>query len=180
MRRDRKGAIGPIVVQKAHRIIFTNRNFLLTFLCFVFMTCMSEEKRQYIRHPSDVPIIYEPVNEEGLQKKECLRNISLGGLSFRTDHRLETGTFLEIKIDLVRPVFEGKAVIVWCQQYEEHDAVGVQFIDENASARVRIVEQVCHIEQYKHDMLETKGRRLSGEEAAIEWIREYAEDFPRP
>jgi hypothetical protein len=141
---------------------------------------MSEEKRQYIRHPSDIPIIYEPVNKEGLQKKECLRNISVGGLSFRTDHHLETETFLEITIDLVRPVFKGKAVVVWCRQHEEHYDVGVQFVDENTSARARIVEQVCHIEQYKHDILEREGRRLLGEEAAVEWIRKHAEDFPRP
>lgn len=141
---------------------------------------MSEEKRQYIRHPSDIPIIYKPVDKGGSHKKKCLRNISVGGLSFRTDHPLETGTSLEITIDLTRPVFKGNATVVWCRKHEEHYDVGVQFVDENTGTRARIVEQVCHIEHYKQDMLEAEGRNLSGEEAAMEWIRKHAEDFPRP
>jgi hypothetical protein len=42
-----------------------------------------------------------------------------------------------------------------------------------------MVEQVCHIEQYKADVLKKEGRELTGEEAAKEWILKYAKDFPR-
>ena len=41
-----------------------------------------------------------------------------------------------------------------------------------------MVEQICHIEQYKQDVFEKDGRRLSGEQAALEWIEKYATDFP--
>ena len=44
--------------------------------------------------------------------------------------------------------------------------------------RARMVEQVCHIEQYKHQVLKKEGRKLSGEEAALEWIQKYAPQFP--
>lgn len=86
-----------------------------------------------------------------------------------------------VKIDLVRPMFQGRARVVWCRRSDElHYDVGVQFLDTNTGSRARIVEQICYIEQYKHDVFEGEGRTLSGEEAAIEWIHKYADDFPRP
>jgi hypothetical protein len=41
------------------------------------------------------------------------------------------------------------------------------------------VEQICHIEQYKADVLLSEGRRLNGEQAALEWIEKFARDFPQ-
>jgi hypothetical protein len=147
---------------------------------------MSEEKRQYIRHPASIPIVCEctdMANESTSTAnalKEPLRNISLGGLCFLADCAFEPGTSIMVRIDLVRPVFRGGARVVWCRRSDDlHYDVGVQFQDPNTGARARIVEQICHIEQYKHDMLEAEGRHLSGEEAAIEWIHKYADDFPQ-
>ena len=54
----------------------------------------------------------------------------------------------------------------------------VQFLDQDDSFRARMVEQVCHIEHYKAEVREKEGRAISGEEAAQEWIRKYAKDFP--
>jgi len=56
--------------------------------------------------------------------------------------------------------------------------IGIQFLDENDSFRVRMVEQICHIEQYKQEVFDKDGRQLSGEQAAVEWIQKYATDFP--
>jgi hypothetical protein len=44
---------------------------------------------------------------------------------------------------------------------------------------MRMVEQVCHIEQYKKELFEDEGRALTGEQAAMEWIKRFAEGFPR-
>ena len=41
-----------------------------------------------------------------------------------------------------------------------------------------MVEQVCYIESYKKVVYETEGRQLTTEEAAMEWIRKYASQFP--
>jgi hypothetical protein len=41
----------------------------------------------------------------------------------------------------------------------------------------RMVAQVRQIQKYKK-ILEQQGRRLSIEEAAMEWISRYAADFP--
>ena len=44
---------------------------------------------------------------------------------------------------------------------------------------MRMVEQVCHIEHWKKEIREKEGRELTGEQAAMEWIKKYAKDFPR-
>lgn len=140
---------------------------------------MNAEKRQYIRHPSDIPIFYKLI-DKSVFREQPLRNISLGGLCFRTDRHLNPETLILVQIDLVRPIFQENARIVWCQKRRGETSydVGVRFLTQNTGSRARIVEQVCHIEQYKKDMLEYQGRELSGEEAAIEWIEKYADDFP--
>jgi hypothetical protein len=57
--------------------------------------------------------------------------------------------------------------------------VGVRFEDRDTAISVRMVEQVCHIEQYKLQVRETEGRELTGEQAAMEWIEKHAHEFPR-
>jgi hypothetical protein len=42
-----------------------------------------------------------------------------------------------------------------------------------------LVEQVCHIEQYKKEVFLKEGRLLSGDEAAAEWIEKFANQFPQ-
>ena len=41
-----------------------------------------------------------------------------------------------------------------------------------------MIEQICHIEQYKADVLAKEGRQLDVEQAAREWIYKFADDFP--
>jgi hypothetical protein len=42
-----------------------------------------------------------------------------------------------------------------------------------------MVEQVCHIEDYRRSVLRTERRELSLDEAAAEWIAKHAADFPQ-
>lgn len=135
------------------------------------------DRRRYIRHPSDIPITYMPVHRDAYQENR-LRNISIGGLCFRSSSYLEQGLTLLIRIPFVHPEFEGKAVVVWCRRGGKAYEVGVRFVDNNTSFRIRMVEQVCHVEQYKREVLDVEGRQLSSEEAALEWIQKFAQDFP--
>jgi hypothetical protein len=41
-----------------------------------------------------------------------------------------------------------------------------------------MVEQVCHIEEYKQAMLRIEQRKLTSQQAAREWIDKYAAQFP--
>ena len=134
--------------------------------------------RKYIRHPSDIPIEYD-LEEVVAEKREYLNDISKGGLSFKSNRHINTGSLIQIRIPIREPVFEAEGVVVWCRKNNGYYDVGVEFRDLHAGFGLRMVEQVCHIEQYKKDVLKNEGRELSGEEAAVEWITKYAKDFPR-
>ena len=138
-----------------------------------------EMQRLYVRHPSDVPIAWK-LEDIAVQGTEYLKNVSEGGLAFMSNTELTLGATVVIQIPAIDPQVALRGVVVWCEdcgaeQYE----VGVRFVDENNHFRMRMVEQICHIEHFKHEILETEGRAISGEEAALEWIKRYAQDFPR-
>jgi hypothetical protein len=43
---------------------------------------------------------------------------------------------------------------------------------------VRLIEQICYIEHYRQEVLISEGRKLTSEQAALEWIEKFAQDFP--
>jgi PilZ domain len=133
--------------------------------------------RSFIRHPSSVPIDFQ-LEELVTDGSEYLKNVSQGGLAFHSTRTLEPGTTIRIKIPLVSPVFQAIGKVTWCHPLDNDFEIGIQFLDENDSFRARMVEQICHIEQYKQEAFNQDGRQLSSEEAAVEWIRKYAMDFP--
>ena len=132
--------------------------------------------RKYIRHPSDIPIQFS-VKQVKLEKHR-MRNISVGGVAIRTEERIEIGRVIDLTISSVTPAFSASGRVAWCLKRNSFYDVGIQFIEPEDAFRIRMVEQICHIEQYKKDILEQEGRQLSGEEAAFEWINKFASDFP--
>jgi Tfp pilus assembly protein PilZ len=138
-----------------------------------------DSERQYVRHPSDVSIVWS-LGDVAVQGTEYLKNVSEGGLAFLSVTEIAQGVVIEINIPAIDPQISLKGVVVWCSPdggncYE----VGVRFIDESNHFRMRMVEQICHIEHFKKEIFEREGRVLSGEEAALEWITHYAKDFPQ-
>lgn len=134
------------------------------------------ELRQFIRHPSDIPIQVE-LESVVSSRQEYLHNISAGGLCFRSRIALPPGTIIRIRIPLVRPIFQCSGRVVWCEPNGDEYDVGVQFEAATAAFRLRMVEQICHIEQYKREAAR-EGRILTSEVAAMEWISKFAADFP--
>ena len=137
------------------------------------------QSRSFIRHPTDIPIHWS-LGEIVPPGGERLRNISEGGLAFISHHNIPVGASIDIHISVVRPEFSVKGEVVWCRPNEAGCfEVGVRFTDAGQHFKMRMVEQVCHIEQYKKELFEDEGRALTGEQAAMEWIKRFAEDFPR-
>lgn len=133
--------------------------------------------RQFIRHPASLPIEYA-VDDSIMHIKEFVKNIGEGGLCFGVSDNIEPGSVIFIRIPVCTPAFEAKGIVVWCCKTNGKYELGVKFADAATEFRVRMVEQVCHIKQYKKEILEKEGRKLSDEEAAVEWIEKYAKDFP--
>lgn len=133
--------------------------------------------RQFIRHPSDIPIALSFADRRALGT-EHLKDIGEGGLCFRTHGQVESGRAVRVTISIRKPPFEADGVVVWCRRTNEHFDVGVSFENTSTDFAVRMVEQVCHVEHYKREVLHREGRRLSGDEAAAEWIAKFAGEFP--
>ena len=133
--------------------------------------------RKYIRHPSDIPIEFD-IDGLAVNEKEYLSDVSFGGLSFKSKSRVKRGSLINIKIPFINPEFESRAIVVYCRKQKDFYNVGVSFENPEEAFQTRMVEQVCHIEHYKREVLEKEGRELTGEEAALEWISRYAKRFP--
>ncbi len=134
--------------------------------------------RSFIRHPSDIPIECQTDTEDSGSVREHLNDIGHGGLSFSSPHELKVGSVIAIRISRLLPAFEAEGRVAWCRPDGEGYTVGVSFLQAGDRFRVRMVEQVCHIEHYKTEVLAAEGRVINGEQAAREWIGRYAGSFP--
>lgn len=139
---------------------------------------MTRSERRFLRHPADVPIHYS-LREVVTHRSDYLRNIGEGGLCFTSRLEIQPGTRIHIEIPISEPVFEAEGIVVWCRPSGSTFEVGVRFEGVEARYGVRMVEQVCHIEHYRQQILSREGRELTSEQAALEWIQKYASRFPR-
>jgi len=67
---------------------------------------------------------------------------------------------------------------VWNKKTGNGFEVGLKFDDPDEIFRLRMIEQICHIEHYRTEVERQDGRYLTSEEAAREWISLYAAEFP--
>jgi len=137
-----------------------------------------KESRKFIRHEAGLPVDIG-LGDLVAHKQEYLNDIGFGGLSFKAKEKVETGTIINIRIPLLRPMFEAIGKVVWCRKEGDIYFVGVEFITPADGFKMRMLEQICHIDSYKKEVREKQGRNITGEEAAIEWINKYAGEFPK-
>jgi Tfp pilus assembly protein PilZ len=134
-----------------------------------------------MRHPWRFPLGVRVVDrpEEGPAE---LRAIDHGGLTFGTNEPYEPGDTVEISMNLRQPEVIVKGEVLWCKASSANNAhkfvVLTRFFDEDTYARVRLREEICHIERYRQCQCE-RGRDLSTHEAATEWISQHAHLFPK-
>jgi hypothetical protein len=138
----------------------------------------NKESRLFIRHPSDIPIEIQLENTDA-PKSGPMENISIGGLAFASRFPFERGALIKIKIRLMKPVFEAKGKVMWCNVSGGRFDIGIAFVEANDTFRIRMVEQICRIEHYRNEIQLREGRILNGMEAALEWIDKYAGSFEK-
>jgi len=135
--------------------------------------------RSYIRHPADIPIKVDTTILEQAEGVSRLTNVSHGGLAFDSRDQIPAGKVIRLRISVVEPEFEADGVVTHCSREDDHFLIGIEFINRDDLFVARMVEQVCHIENYKRKVASREGRSLSGQEAAREWIDKFAAHFPR-
>lgn len=132
--------------------------------------------RQFLRHPSDMPV--ELVQRKhAFLPRQRLHNISLGGVACNSPKGFRRGTAVELRIPLLGEQARYSGVVAWCRKQPGDYLVGIAFIDEETLFRARMVEQVCQIEHYRHLREQELGQPLPVEAVAKEWIAQHAASF---
>lgn len=142
---------------------------------------ITTKPRKYIRHPTDIPIQVsseQVPDTHGQPAYETLHNVSLGGLAFISGHPLPTGKQVKICFPLLDTQRSLRGLVVWCKANSQGYEVGLQFDDPDELYRLRMFEQICHIEHYRQEIEKVEGRKLDSKQAAREWIQRYASEFP--
>ena len=131
----------------------------------------------FIKHPERFPIDVKRLRFWERSKIEC-SNITEFGFSFFSEDYQKPGDFIEISIPSNKEVnyFLGKVVLVIASNkgYE----IGMMLLNIEDAPRLRIVEQICHIELYLNDKRYKEGPFLSKEKLTEEWINRFASNFP--
>ena len=137
--------------------------------------------RKFIRHPADVPIQVtldwaEDENDQTVD--QTITNVSLGGLAFVSQKPLEVLQRVRVSIPILNQENHLVGNVVWCEKSNKGYEIGIEFENSKDVFRLRMIEQICHIEHYRQEVAEREGRELSAQEAAKEWISKFAGDFP--
>jgi len=139
------------------------------------MNTEKPHERTFIRHPLDMPIEVRPTS--GPQETGALINLSLGGLAFQSRAPYPTGYDVELHICCCDPPASVTGRVAWCEPEGNLYDIGVAFHNPADAYKMRMVEQACHIQQYRLDRVIEEGRYMTLDEAAREWISKYARRF---
>lgn len=134
---------------------------------------MSTKQESLIYHPKQVPIDIKRVREMKEARCECVGELAV---------HCSTGIPVGTQVLLSLPTSESDAslcgCVVWLSGAGSDYLIGVTFFGEEEAYKMRMVEQLCHIQAYQHTVSRQEGRLLSDEDAAREWIGRYSKDFP--
>jgi len=129
--------------------------------------------RSFIRHSASMPIKIE--SNQKRSQVQSLENVSAGGLCFQSDYYLPQGVSIEINIPHLDKPFKEYCTVNWCRKSDEHYDVGVSFDRYQTVSRIRMIEQLCYIEDYRKNVFNIEKRELTPEEASQEWFEKFAD-----
>lgn len=145
----------------------------------------NQNRRHFIRHPMCFPLAFVII-EGGLRKnpkpkKSETKNISRGGLLFSSKAKVSEGVLIQIKIPFQTKIFKVKANVVHCRKNPDTGLydIGVKFSRSREAFKVKLIEQMYLISEYRDLQSMQSGRQLSLQEASQEWIEKYSERFSR-
>ena len=136
--------------------------------------------RKHIRHITGIPIeVSQGTVPVSLVESEddTITNVSLGGLSFIATDRLDISEHIKVRVPVLREDTELGGKVVWCEKTHRGYEVGLEFDDPGEIDRLKVIEHICHIENYRKEIESREGRKISCEQAAREWVSRFAGDF---
>jgi c-di-GMP-binding flagellar brake protein YcgR len=143
------------------------------------------ERRRFIRHPLSLPLAYKiisAVKKSGPEDSESqTSNISLGGLLFPAKKPVKKNAFVLISMPFEGKTFNIKAKVLRCNFNSEtrlYD-IGVKFFRLHEAFKVKMIEQIYLITEYRDLLSLQTGKEVSLEEASRKWVKRYSERFKR-
>jgi len=134
--------------------------------------------RRHVRHVTGIPVEVCLDYQQNYQAAEdTITNVSLGGLCFVADDRLDIDEAIQVRFPLLdkETLIDGK--VVWCNKTAKGYEVGLEFNDPEEVERLKMIEQIRQIEDFRNATEQRDGRKLSSEQAAREWVNKYAGSF---
>jgi len=151
----------------------------------MYQNLNDNERRRFIRHPMCFPLKYK-VLKRGFfvsLKEELVRtkNISEGGLLFCAKKAAEVNSLLSIKIPFQEKMFNVHARVIRCARVAGSQLfdIGVSFQRYNDAFRVKLIEQLYLISEYRDLRSMQLGKEVTLEDASREWIQRYSKRFAR-
>ena len=138
------------------------------------------EKRRFIRHLLINPLEFKIAEEERFEKTETI-DVSEGGLMFMSKRPVPSGMLIQLNLPLYDKVFKVKARSVHVEKDESTGLykIGVAFVSYADAFKVKLIEQIYLIEEYRVLRSLQLGRDLTLQEASREWIKKYSERFKK-
>ena len=136
--------------------------------------------RRHIRHVTGIPIQvkldYASAHYYD-SSEDTITNVSLGGLSFIADDRLDIDESIQVRFPILNNNSTLKGKVIWCEKSKQGYEVGLEFDDADEVQRLKMIDQISDIENYRQRKEAIEGRKMTSEQAAREWVKQYAGDF---
>ncbi len=100
---------------------------------------------------------------------------------FNTKYPVDPHAEITVQLPFQDKVFKVRAKVVHCEKASEADlyTIGVRFQRMSDAFRVRLVEQMYCISEYRDLQRLKSGKEFSLQEASQEWIKRYSERFKK-
>ena len=133
------------------------------------------ERRQFYRHPIHAPVTAEidgqPVTSE-------TSDLSLGGLCFFSNQRLNRGDLIGLTVDIKGAKFDMIGKVAYSVHDEEKGQYrhGVSFVDSPDRFKSKLSEEALKIHHFRYALSRRLGRMVNEEEASDRWLEATAQD----
>ena len=136
--------------------------------------------RKHVRHVTGLPIQITLDYASHYYKEtgdDTITNVSLGGMSFIADDRFDIDQSIRVRFPILNDKATLTCKVIWCEKTSRGYEVGLEFDDADEVQRLKMIDQISDIENYRRRKEAIEGRPIGSEQAAREWIQQYAGDF---
>ena len=131
----------------------------------------------FIKHPERFPLQFRRLRFWEQTKIDLSQRTNMG-LNFNAESYQKPGSILEITIPTRKETHQFLGKVVMVKETAQGFETGVWLLNLEDVPKLRIVEQICHIELYLNDKRYQEGPFMSREKLTEEWISRFAGSFP--